>query len=322
MTGMDGNSTKDHLAAAVAAGQHGLITGEQARQAGLTRHQIQRRVATGRWERVHRGVFRVAGAPTSWQQTAAGACLGAPPGAAATHLTAAALACLGEPPPISPHVTVTPDRSSRLPGVVVHRAPLPPGDLTVIQGVPVHHRRPDPGRLRRHPRSSTAPAPGRRGPAPAPHPSRPAPSGVGRRPGRSGPGRRAEAAGRRRAVGGTDHAGQPRRGPSPPATPGVRPTRARAPDRGARCARHRGRPHRPGLAALPRGHRVRLGEVARTIAMGSRPAASAAARGAGLGDSARRASRPRTRRPGPWSARSTAPCETRRPASTSRASCS
>lgn len=136
MADMDRNNTKDDSIAALASSQHGLITGDQARQVGLSRHQIQRRVETGRWERMHRGVFRIAGTPATWQQSVAGARLGAPPGATASHLSAAALADLGESAPIPPHVTVTPDRSSRLPGVVVHRAPLPASDLTVIQGVP------------------------------------------------------------------------------------------------------------------------------------------------------------------------------------------
>lgn len=136
MMDMHGNSTGDHLVAVTASSQHGLITFDQARQAGLTRHQIQRRVQTGRWVRVHRGVFRVGGAPITWEQAAAAGCLASPPGAGASHLTAAALTDLGEAPPVPPHVTVAPGRSTRLVGVVTHRSPLPVTDLTVIRGVP------------------------------------------------------------------------------------------------------------------------------------------------------------------------------------------
>ncbi|MBX3287109.1 MAG: type IV toxin-antitoxin system AbiEi family antitoxin domain-containing protein [Actinobacteria bacterium] len=133
---MDRNIIPEHRIAIVARRQHGLITRRQAQDTGLTRHQVQHRVSTGQWERLHPGVFRIAGAPVTWLQAAAGACLGAPPGAAASHLTSAALAELGEAPPVPPHVTVTPGRSSRMAGVIVHRAPLPPMDLTIIDGIP------------------------------------------------------------------------------------------------------------------------------------------------------------------------------------------
>lgn len=50
------------------ASQRGLITRSEALEAGLTRHQIQRRIRTGEWVRVHRGVYRHAAAPVSYHQ--------------------------------------------------------------------------------------------------------------------------------------------------------------------------------------------------------------------------------------------------------------
>lgn len=119
---------------ALAGSQHGLITFTQARSIGLGRGQVRSRAATGRWHRVGVGVYRLAGAPESWQQRALAACLGGAGGAVASHLTAAALARLCLPPPV-PHITVATGRSATSSLAVVHRARRVPVE-TVLQGVP------------------------------------------------------------------------------------------------------------------------------------------------------------------------------------------
>lgn len=128
--------TRQPAEAEVASAQHGLITFDQALAQGLSPQQVQRRVASGRWIRVHRGVYRVGGTPPSWQGTALAACLAAPSGAMTSHLTAAAVSGLGIQAPPRPDVTVRPGRSSRLPDVTVHRSVLAPEDCTVIQAIP------------------------------------------------------------------------------------------------------------------------------------------------------------------------------------------
>jgi very-short-patch-repair endonuclease len=60
--------TPDQRLAAVAAGQHGCATIEQALAAGLTRDQVYRRVRSGRFERLGHHVLRLAGAPVTWEQ--------------------------------------------------------------------------------------------------------------------------------------------------------------------------------------------------------------------------------------------------------------
>lgn len=71
--------------------QLGLITFGQAREAGLTRHQILSRVQSGRWRRPRTGVFVVNGAPATWGQAALAAVLAAGPEAVASHATAGVL---------------------------------------------------------------------------------------------------------------------------------------------------------------------------------------------------------------------------------------
>jgi len=70
------------------ARQLGLITRAQARAAGLTRHQIQRRVASGAWLRVHAGVYRNAARARSHDQRLLAAVLALGPGAAISHRAA------------------------------------------------------------------------------------------------------------------------------------------------------------------------------------------------------------------------------------------
>lgn len=126
----------DATAAELAAAQHGLITYHQALAAGLSPAAVRTRRESGRWTQVGRGVYRIAGAPVTWQQRAMAAQLGAPPGSVSSHLTAAALAGLDLAPPPLPHLTVERGRSRRWPGAVIHSARLPVADVTVVQGVP------------------------------------------------------------------------------------------------------------------------------------------------------------------------------------------
>ena len=76
--------------AAITACQYALITARQAMDAGLSRGAIKRRVATGEWMPVRRGVFRVAAAPRSWRQDLLAAVLAAGDGAVVGGLSAAA----------------------------------------------------------------------------------------------------------------------------------------------------------------------------------------------------------------------------------------
>ncbi len=110
----------DARIAALARARHGLVTRRDA-LAVLTPRQLERRVASGRLERVRPQVYRVAGAPETWEQTVLGACLAAGDGAFASHTTAAALwALAGLEAPGAVEVTTPTRRRRRIEGVVVH----------------------------------------------------------------------------------------------------------------------------------------------------------------------------------------------------------
>ena len=83
--------TPDQRLAAIAAGQHGCATIEQALAAGLTRDQVYRRIRSGRLERLGHHVLRIAGAPATWEQALMAGLLDLGDGAVVSHRAAAAL---------------------------------------------------------------------------------------------------------------------------------------------------------------------------------------------------------------------------------------
>jgi very-short-patch-repair endonuclease len=80
----------DAAIAKTAAQQHGLITRGQAIGAGVTNRMIQTRIASGRWERLERSVYRLQGSAQSWKQSLMAICL-SQPAAVVSHSSAAAL---------------------------------------------------------------------------------------------------------------------------------------------------------------------------------------------------------------------------------------
>ena len=136
---MDGTEerelTPDERAHALASRQHAAITVAQALDVGLTRGQVKHRIHNGRYTIAARRVLVVTGAPRTWRQSAAVACLAGPKGTVASHLTAAALLGLLGPPAVL-HVTVPLRATARTPGATVHRSDLSPDDVTEIDGIP------------------------------------------------------------------------------------------------------------------------------------------------------------------------------------------
>ena len=100
--------------------QHDGLTRAQAHQAGLTDKAIRARLRTGRWQRLHTGVYAAfSGVPPrdAWLWAAV---LRAGPSAVLSHQTAAELHGLLEPVPLI-HVTVPSGRQVAHPdGVVLH----------------------------------------------------------------------------------------------------------------------------------------------------------------------------------------------------------
>src|SRR5256714_7015750 len=73
------------------ARQRGVLSRSQALEAGLGRGAIQHRLDSGEWQRLHPGVYRMRGAPPSWEQRLMAATLWAGPESAVSHRSAAAL---------------------------------------------------------------------------------------------------------------------------------------------------------------------------------------------------------------------------------------
>lgn len=127
----------DRELAAKAEAQHGVFAHWQI---GVTDPHalVQRRFEAGRWERMARGVYRLAGTPRTWRQDLIGAVFAAGPGAVASHRSAATLWELpgfGEGPldVLRPRHT---DHRSAL-GPVHETRVLPPDHVTVVDAIPV-----------------------------------------------------------------------------------------------------------------------------------------------------------------------------------------
>jgi very-short-patch-repair endonuclease len=122
----------------LAAAQHGVFSRDQAMYSGVNDSRIQRRLAAGRWERVHAGVYRVAGTPATWRQSLIAACL-MNPAVVVSHRSAAALWKLSgfAPGPLEVIVSRSQGRK-QFAGFIAHRlSPLAPADITELDGIRV-----------------------------------------------------------------------------------------------------------------------------------------------------------------------------------------
>lgn len=135
---IDAREHGDPILAGIASRQHGLVTLEQLKRAGLGPGAIAHRVGRGRLHRVHRGVYLLGHSVPPLFAVEMAAVLAVGGGAALSHRSAAALWSMC--PCLDDHVEVSvtgSDRRSR-PGVLVHQVGrLEPRDLTRRHGVPI-----------------------------------------------------------------------------------------------------------------------------------------------------------------------------------------
>jgi hypothetical protein len=125
----------DQVLATIARQHHGLITRAQARAAGLSQDQVDRRVQKGVWERRHRGIFAIAGAPRTYEQRELAACLAT--GGTGSHRAAMVLWHV-EPDDRVAEVTVHRGRTPFRDGIVVHQSvDLRSEHVSVRSGIPV-----------------------------------------------------------------------------------------------------------------------------------------------------------------------------------------
>ena len=118
--------------------QEGVASVAQLEQAGVPRRTVARRVGTGRWQRLHRGVVVLQSGDVAWRQVAHAALLAGGRGAALSHVSAGYVHGIVREPGPSVVVSVPADRWVRPPeGLVVHRRRTMPGAAGRLRAVDV-----------------------------------------------------------------------------------------------------------------------------------------------------------------------------------------
>ncbi|WP_156046109.1 type IV toxin-antitoxin system AbiEi family antitoxin domain-containing protein [Herbidospora cretacea] len=133
-----------------ATDQWGLVTTAQAKLAGLGSVDLARLHEAGLIESAGRGVYLVAGAPVPDHLEIKLAWLRLDParpawqrhqpdtyGGVVSHTSACRLHGLGDIPASRVEITVPTRRTTREPGVKLHRAAVDPSDVTIVDGLPV-----------------------------------------------------------------------------------------------------------------------------------------------------------------------------------------
>jgi predicted transcriptional regulator of viral defense system len=109
--------------AQVAQAQAGVVSRQQALDGGMSPDAIGRRVRSGYWRQLGRGIYLVSAATPSRTAQLWAAVHQAGPEAALSHHTAAELHKITDQPSSLIHVTIPESRRARpVPGVVVHRS--------------------------------------------------------------------------------------------------------------------------------------------------------------------------------------------------------
>jgi predicted transcriptional regulator of viral defense system len=132
----------DHeLLFAIASGQAGYFTAQQAHEAGFTARLLQHHADQGRFRRIHRGVYRLRDYPSSPLDQVIAAVMTVGSSAVVSHSSALDLLGLSDVIPDAIHLTVprTKRHSPCLPGVIVHTTTrlLGGSDVVVRDGIRV-----------------------------------------------------------------------------------------------------------------------------------------------------------------------------------------
>lgn len=125
-----------HLAA-LARGQHGVVSIRQLRWIGYSHSSVRRAVTSGRLHRLHHGVYAVGHTNLSLQGRCLAAVLASGPGALLSHYSAGWLLGLIPTRPVPLHVTTPIPRKRRGSIRIHHSRTLTDADRALEEGVPV-----------------------------------------------------------------------------------------------------------------------------------------------------------------------------------------
>jgi predicted transcriptional regulator of viral defense system len=125
----------DVAIAALAGRQHGVVSRRQLEELGLTRNEIEGRLARGRLHRLHQGVYAVGHRIVSLRGSWMAAVLAAGPGAVLSHRDAAGVWDLR--PSQRGRVEVTAPRQRKRPGFDVYCTSLVGVEVSEIYGIDV-----------------------------------------------------------------------------------------------------------------------------------------------------------------------------------------
>jgi very-short-patch-repair endonuclease len=121
----------------LAAHHHGVFAMQHLRLLQWTDDARHARIAAGRWDVIHDGVYRIAGAPKTWEGDLLAACLAAGPEALASHASAAALWGLPSGRTGAVEITCPRWQRARHQGLVVHESSaLDELDRSTRHGIP------------------------------------------------------------------------------------------------------------------------------------------------------------------------------------------
>jgi very-short-patch-repair endonuclease len=123
--------------AEIAGGQRNLITLDQLAALGIGRNAIEHRLMSGRWQRLHKGVYLIGPAPPTLPARARAAVFSCGEGSVLSHRTAAALWGLLPAGEVL-HVSVAGRNPGLRRGVTVHRViELPSDEVTARSDLPL-----------------------------------------------------------------------------------------------------------------------------------------------------------------------------------------
>lgn len=128
----------DAAVAALAARQHGVVSNRQVIDLGGSSTLIDRRLRSGHWFRQMHGVYRIGGAPITYELRVMAAVLSLGEGTLASHRTGARLRGLLPAATDMIELSVPRNRHATRPGVIVHRSrDLHLASPQVVNGIPV-----------------------------------------------------------------------------------------------------------------------------------------------------------------------------------------